>query len=168
MPNTTLSALFAQKAFANAALLDKLDGFTDTHPEENVMCRRTLNHALVVDRVFKGHLTGEPHGMTATNTPETPSLAELREAVTAMDQWYQAYVAGIAADALAEEVAFVFTDGQNGRMSRDEILHHVTQHGAYHRGNVGQVLRTLGITPSPDTLTSFLHTREPSRRDPPL
>jgi uncharacterized damage-inducible protein DinB len=165
MPNTTLNALFAQKTFANAALLDTLEGFVKTHPEENVMCRRTLNHALVVDRVFKGHLTGEPHGMTATNTPETPSLDELRAAVTAMDQWYQSYVAALAPEALAEPVAFVFTDGQHGRMTRDEILHHVALHGAYHRGNVGQVLRGLGIKPSPDTLTSFLHMREPERRE---
>ena len=49
-------------------------------------------------------------------------------------------------------------------MSREEILMHVITHGAYHRGNVGQVLKNISVTPPRDILTKFLHTSEPGRR----
>jgi uncharacterized damage-inducible protein DinB len=49
-------------------------------------------------------------------------------------------------------------------MSREEILLHVITHGGYHRGNVGQVLKSISMAPPRDLYTKFLHRSEPQRR----
>jgi uncharacterized damage-inducible protein DinB len=164
MPSSVLRSLFAQKIFANDALLIKLDGWADAHPNEHLACLRLLNHALLVDQVFKAHLTNASPTVATVSAPEQPTLEALRAEVAAMDRWYEDYVANLPAASLDEVVAFTFTDGDRGSMTRDEILHHVVLHSTYHRGNVGQILRSLGMAPSRDTLTSFLHMREPERR----
>jgi uncharacterized damage-inducible protein DinB len=69
-------------------------------------------------------------------------------------------------EALAASLSFQFTDGDAGRMSREEMLFHVLTHGAYHRGSVGQVLKSIFVVPPRDLFTRFLHVNEPSRRHP--
>ena len=161
-----LKTLFAQKTWANAELYDcmaKVDAAQHAEPLHTAM--RSLNHIHVVDRIFRAHLRGEPHGYDKTNTDATPALGELHFAAAETDAWFESYLAGLDAGALSESLPFRFTDGDAGRMSREEMLFHVLTHGAYHRGNVGQVLKGIGVTPPRDLLTKFLHQREPARRE---
>jgi uncharacterized damage-inducible protein DinB len=65
---------------------------------------------------------------------------------------------------LCESVAFVFTDGDHGCMSREEMLTHVVTHAGYHRGEVGQIMKQLSIELPWDTFAVYLHRAEPSRR----
>ena len=44
------------------------------------------------------------------------------------------------------------------------MLAHVITHGAYQRGNVGQVLKSISVAPPRDLFTKFLHVSEPGRR----
>lgn len=162
MSLSLLKSLFNYKAWANAELFDVLA--TVTAEAELHASIRTLNHIWVVDRIFRAHLLGEVHGYEATNTKATPTLAELRAAVIETDAWYQQYVASLDDAALAARLQFRFTDGDTGQMSREEMLMHVITHGAYHRGNVGQVLKNISVTPPRDILTKFLHSTEPGRR----
>lgn len=162
MSLSILKSLFEQKAWANAELFEVLatvSAASDLHT-----AIRTMNHIYVVDRIFRAHLLGEPHGYAATNTQATPSLQELRSAVAQTDAWYQQHVAGLDEAALVEKLRFTFTDGDPGLMSREEMLLHVITHGGYHRGNVGQLLKNLSIAPPRDLLTKFLHASEPQRR----
>lgn len=162
---TTLQLLFAQKSWANNELYNQL---ATVSPEENAdaihTATRTLNHIYVVDRIFQAHLLGESHGYAATNTVDTPELNALQFAVAETDAWFLGYVATLTANQLGERIAFRFTDGDAGTMTREEMLLHVVTHGAYHRGNVGQVLKSIGVAPPRDLLTKFLHVREPARR----
>jgi uncharacterized damage-inducible protein DinB len=162
MSLSLLASLFDYKAWANRELFDVLAGIppeTDLHA-----ATRTLNHIYVVDRIFRAHLLGEAHGYDATNTSATPTLAQLRDAAAETDNWYCEYVAALSEVQLKEPVKFTFTDGDSGTMSREEILMHVITHGGYHRGNVGQILKNIGIAPPRDIFTKFLHTSEPQRR----
>ena len=92
---------------------------------------------------------------------ETPEQAAVREAQEEL------HVTPIGVRK-AGELAFQFTDGDQGCMSREEMLFHVITHGAYHRGNVGQMLKGIDVAPPRDLLTKFLHLREPQRRQPPI
>lgn len=161
----TLKSLFAYKAWANAELFAQLAGLPPEHDDALHLCIRALNHIYVVDRIFRAHLSGEPRPFDATNTPETPSLAQLRQDVQATDAWYSDYVARLAPGALAEILPFTFTDGDTGRMTREEILLHVATHGVYHRGNVGQILKSIAVAPPRDVFARFLHESEPVRRE---
>ena len=165
MSKTVLQSLFAQKSWANGELFDVLATVAPSLPAAPVQTAvRTLNHIYVVDRIFRAHLLGQAHGYAATNTADTPELGALQFAVAEADLWFEDYVAGISEASLAESLAFEFTDGDAGRMTREEMLTHVITHGAYHRGNVGQVLKGVEIAPPRDLFTKFLHLREPGRR----
>ena len=118
----------------------------------------------MVDRIFVGHLSGVPHGYEGTNTPETPTLDALRDAVATTDRWYVQYVESLPPEKLAEAVPFKFTDGLGACMTREEMLAHVTAHGAYHRGAVGRIMAQLGNPPPRDLYTRYLHSAEPERR----
>jgi uncharacterized damage-inducible protein DinB len=160
-----LSSFFHYQAWANEELLDSIGQLDPIrHDKERHVSIRLMNHSLVVGRIFAAHLTGRDHGFTADNTPDTPPLAELRAAVIASDQWYLRYLETITLDLLSEPLPFVFTDGDKGCMSRQEMLTHVVTHGGYHRGEIGRLLAQLSMTPPWDTFAVYLHRNDPSRR----
>ena len=161
----TLKSLFGYKSWANSELFSLLAALPPEHSEQLHTCIRTLNHIYVVDRIFRAHLGGEPRPFDATNTKATPSLEQLRIDVEATDAWYGRYVSSLTASGLSEVLSFTFTDGDQGRMSREEILLHVLTHGGYHRGNVGQVLKSISVAPPRDLYTKFLHQSQPARRE---
>lgn len=139
MSIATLTSLFAYKAWASSELFALLATLPRSQADELHTCIRTLNHIYVVDQIFRARLSGEPGPFDATNTKETPSLSQLHSDVLATDAWYVDYLAGLTEPALSETLSFTFTDGDAGRMSREEIFLHIITHGGYHRGNVGQV-----------------------------
>lgn len=167
MSTTTLKSLFGYKAWANSELFALLATLPEQHAEQLHTCIRTLNHIYVVDRLFRARLSGESIPFEATNTKATPALDQLRQDVVATDAWYQSYVSAVSEAELSSLLDFTFTDGDSGRMSREEILLHVLTHGGYHRGNVGQVLKLISVTPPRDLYTKYLHESEPSRRTRP-
>lgn len=120
---------------------------------------RTLNHVHVVDDLFRCHLLGRPHGYTYRNTDVTPRLADLREAVFDLDDWYIAYTNGLSREAEAEVVQFAFLDGGAGAMTRAEIILHVINHATYHRGLVSDMLYQAGRTPTTNDLPLFIATQ---------
>jgi uncharacterized damage-inducible protein DinB len=161
----TIQSLFAQKSWANNELFNALAAITDAeHAQARHTAIRTLNHIYVVDRIFRAHLLGELHGYSATNTGATPDLDELQYSVAETDAWYLSYVSEASAGLLSESIAFRFTDGDPGTMTREEMLLHVITHGSYHRGNVGQILKSISVAPPRDLFTRFLHISEPTRR----
>jgi uncharacterized damage-inducible protein DinB len=165
MSSKTLLSLFAQKSWANNELFNALATIpTEEHSGALHTATRTLNHIYVVDQIFRAHLLGEAHGYAATNTEATPDLSELQFAVAETDAWFESYAVAITQAQLAESISFHFTDGDAGTMTREEMLFHVITHGTYHRGNVGQVMKSISVAPPRDLYTKFLHVREPARR----
>ncbi|RXT48246.1 damage-inducible protein DinB [Bosea sp. Tri-44] len=160
-----LQTLYGYQAWANNDLLDKLallDGTTQAAERNTAL--RLISHYHVVAEIFAAHLTGVDHGYTSDNTVETPPLDELRASVAATDRWYQGYVRTASPEALSEAVAFSFTDGDKGRMTKQEMLLHVALHSAVHRGEVCRILWQLKVMPPWDTLAVYLHQSEPARR----
>jgi uncharacterized damage-inducible protein DinB len=165
MSIASLKSLFAYKAWADAELFAVLAALPEAHFEALRTTLRILNHIHVVDRLFRARLAGEAEPFSATNTKETPTLGQLRSDVAATDAWYVDYVSSVGQPTLLRVIDFTFTDGDRGRMSREEILLHVVTHGGYHRGNVGQVLKSIPVAPPIDLYTKFLHQSEPARRE---
>jgi len=161
----SMKSKFRYKAWANAEILDSIAKVDPSqHPEQWTLAVRLMNHTCVVDRIFAAHLSGETHEFQGTNTPETPTLNQLRDRISASDEWYQRYVSQVSSGELVQPISFTFTDGDRGSMTREEMLFHVLVHGAYHRGNVGMALTACGIDRPKDTFTRFLHLSEPGRR----
>jgi uncharacterized damage-inducible protein DinB len=160
-----LETLFAQKSWANHELFNALAAIPDDANKEAITtATRTLNHIYVVDEIFRAHLCGRQSQFTATNTSETPDLGQLHFSVAETDDWYLQYVKQLPKNEINQVIQFRFTDGDTGEMTREEMLFHVITHGAYHRGNVGQILKSISVAPPRDLLTKFLHMTDPERR----
>ncbi len=160
---STLERLFRYKAQANDEILAAMRLFDGASPAKEIAVR-VLSHTYVVDRIFAANLTGAEHGYTSANKGRAPALEELSDAIKTSDQWYIDYVSRLEDAQLAERIDFTFTDGAPGRMSREEMLLHVTIHGGYHRGQVGWIMTENSIAPPADGLTSYLHKAEASAR----
>jgi uncharacterized damage-inducible protein DinB/putative sterol carrier protein len=161
---STLERLFRYKAQANTEILAAMRLFDDGSPAREIAIR-VLSHTYVVDRIFAANLTGAEHGYASANESRAPTLEELSDAIRTSDQWYIDYVSRLENAQLAERIDFTFTDGAAGRMSREEMLLHLTIHGAAHRGQVGWIMMENSITPpAADGFTTYLHTAEASAR----
>lgn len=164
----SLQSLFRYQAWAHGELVEKLEGLdAEGHAQARHDALRLLGHVLTVNRIFMAHLTRQPHGFTADNTPDTPTLESLRHALHSADRWYMDYLRDLNPEALAEPWRFAFTDGDPGCMTREEMLLHVIVHGSYHRGEVGRLLRLAGAPLPWDTFAVHLHDSEPQRRTAP-
>jgi len=161
-----LHSLYRHKAWANEELFAQVRLIAPAaQAEARHAAIRLLNHIFVVDRIFAAHLAGKPHGFDATNTKETPTLDELEAGVKACDRWYADYTASVDDGKLNERIAFTFTDGLAGEMTRAEMLAHIVTHGSYHRGGVGRILAGASVPPPRDLYTIHLHRAEPARRE---
>ncbi len=162
---TLLRTLFNYQAWANNEFLEKMKGFhAELHNDHRYAAIRLMNHTCIVSQIFSAHLTGTRHNFSSDNPTEVPSLEELRTTVATADRWYLDYLENVTPEQLAESVSFVFTDGDKGYMSREEMLTHVITHNGYHRGEIGRIMGQLALSKPWDTYAVFLHETEPSRR----
>ena len=117
---------------------------------------RTLNHVYTIDLVFQAHLEGREHGFK-TRTPDVRvSFSELRMAQATLNSWYIRYAEEMS-DRLGEEmVDFTFIGGGDGRMSRGDILLHVSNHTTYHRGHIAAMMYQIPAQPPTTDLPVFL------------
>jgi len=147
----------------NARRIEKFN--VEQYPEKFQAMLHILDHVNTVDQIFKNHLSGSVENtFKTTNSEKTPNLSELQESVVATDKWFVKFVSDVNGERLKQNVQFTFTDGNNGKMTCEEMLLHVITHAGYHRGSVGQILEEVGIGSPPDSLTKFLHKYEPERR----
>ena len=157
-------SIFEYKAWANNEIFSLLIAIDSSiFPEVVHSAIRVLNHAFVVDEIFRSHLLQRSNGHKATNTDATPSVLWLFEKVKKLDAWYISYASTVEDKALSESIEFTFTDGDRGKITRQEILLHVITHGGYHHGQAGQIIRAANVLPPRDIYTRFLHLTEPSR-----
>ena len=151
------SHLIRCKQWADDGLLDVVAAnIAQLDAAEASIVVRILDHVHVVDQIFQHHLQGLPHAFEAPRSAVKPDLARLAESTRAVDEWYVGYVDALGAADFDQPVDFTFTSGKPARMTRGEIILHVTQHGAYHRGNAGILFQKRGIAPGRDAITDYL------------
>ena len=151
-----LVTLFEHKAWCNQGLLRALEGVPkDSDRRQMAVILLTFEHTALVDQVFKARLGGADHNFTAVVGTRVPDLDQLAATMRETDAWYLDYVRNIPLAALDEVVTFTFTDGDEGRLTRGQILAHIVTHGASHRGAIGKMLETLGVPGASDMVTTF-------------
>lgn len=110
----------------------------------------TLNHSYVVDLIWQAHIEGREHGFTARNVVPHPGLEALTAAQRGVNDWLVAWSEAQSAASLREVVAFRLVSGEQGTMTRGEILLHIVNHASYHRGWVSDLFFQVPAKP-PDT-----------------
>lgn len=155
----TLQRLFRYKAWANDELLTALAMLGSESPI-TVLAIKALSHTYVVDRIFAAHMKRKTHAYMSANLDELPRLGDLSDDMRTSDREYIDYVSTLDRDQLAERIAFAFTDGAPGSMTREEMLMHVITHGVGHRGQVSAVMLLNSVAPAKDGFTTYLHKAE--------
>lgn len=117
----------------------------------------TLNHIYVIDQIWQAHLAGTDHGLTARNTPDHPPLDQLWRKQQEIDAWFINWSDAIDEAAIDERRTVVLIGGNAVSLSRGEMLLHLYQHAAYHRGFVGEMIYEVpGFRPPVTDLPVFL------------
>ncbi|AUH52287.1 damage-inducible protein DinB [Chromobacterium sp. ATCC 53434] len=172
MPLRDIRMLARYSAWANHRLFDTLAAL----PEEELLKPRatvfgnilsTLNHNLVIDRIWQAHLQARPHGYSGRNTADTPALAELVRAQSELDRWYVDYADGLDPASHEELVDFAFVDGGAGSMRRGDMLLHIVNHKNYHRGFVADMLYQVPAKPPATDLPVYLRDAHREENDAP-
>jgi uncharacterized damage-inducible protein DinB len=118
--------------------------------------RRTLNHVLAMDMVWRANLEAVPHGMTSRNPTDCPPLETISGDQAAFNRWLATYVDALGQGEIDDPIRFTFLGGGEGRMTRGEILLHMVNHSTYHRGHVADMIYQAGHQPPTTDLPVFL------------
>jgi uncharacterized damage-inducible protein DinB len=119
----------------------------------------SLNHNYVIDRIWQAHLEGRDHGYETRNTKDYPPLPELWRLQQEVNAWYVAWSDKLSDAALDEPVRFTLIGGNQGVMTRGEILLHVVNHTSYHRGFVADLFFQVPARPPTTDLPVYLRER---------
>lgn len=160
-PAGRFSMLVHYKKWMNATMLGFASAIpaselTKVRPTTFKTINHTFNHILVVDTIFKAHLTGTHHSYHARNTDEAPPLSEIRDSTARIDDWYVALVNDLTARELDEVIDFEFVGGGQGSMTRSDILLHLVNHASYHHGYVSDMMYQIPCEPPAIDLPVFL------------
>ena len=97
---------------------------------------QTLHHVYIVEDIFSAHLEKRSHGYEARKTDTPPSFSKLWSSVQNMnDRWIE-LVDNLNDQSLNEVVQFKFLNGEDGQMTRLEMVMHIVNHASYHKGFV--------------------------------
>lgn len=156
-----LTLLMRYTAWANALLYRTLAGVEEAvllgaRPGRPAGVAGVLGHIHVVGLIWKGHLTGQAHGFSSRALDAVPPLAELRGWQEELDRWYLEFAADLPVARRGEPIDFRFVDGGAGRMTAEEMLLHVANHGTYHRGYIADMLYESGLKPPTMDLPVFV------------
>jgi uncharacterized damage-inducible protein DinB len=116
----------------------------------------TLAHITIVDQIWQAHLTGKDHGFQSRTTEHPDSLELLTQKIEEIGDWYIHYADTMSESLLSEKLHFSFVDGGAGEMSRGDILIHVCNHKAFHRGHLGDMFYQSGYKPPSIDLPVYL------------
>ncbi len=118
---------------------------------------RTLNHLLVVDRLWTRRIDGEPHGILALDMQLYENRAELIDVRAQEDRRLIRQVDGLDEERLERPVCYRRIIGPGEAETRcSHILLTLFNHQTHHRGQIHAALTQSGIEPPPLDIVFFL------------
>ena len=121
----------------------------------------TLDHILVVDRLYLDALEGRPKSIEAYDDDLRLDFADLRAAQGVEDRRLMAFCDALTTEGLSDEATLLRQDGPK-RDTVSAILPHLFVHQIHHRGQVHAML--AGTAVAPPQLDEFFLTEDIERR----
>jgi uncharacterized damage-inducible protein DinB len=116
--------------------------------------RDTLAHILGAEWIWLRRWHGEfPAKLLGAS--EFSTVAALRERFSAVDRERSAFLQGLDEARLAQPLGYKDLAGNSYSLPLIASLHHVANHGTYHRGQITTMLRQLGATPIGTDMSRF-------------
>ncbi|MGH6953482.1 MAG: DinB family protein [Alphaproteobacteria bacterium] len=115
----------------------------------------TLDHILLVDRVYTARIEGRAHGITRLNELLYGDFDALRNARQAEDERLIGLVDRLGEDRLPTVVSYKFLNGQPAKTPVELIFLTLFNHQTHHRGQVHNMLSQAGIDPPELDIINF-------------
>jgi len=144
-------------AWANEVLFTELDKLSDAQRRQDHglffrSIHHTVDHLLLVNRVWMGRLTGQPvvPDFRTIQIEDWEALKQgLRESLTGMAQWLSQQDEGW----FGKDVTFTASNGKLNSLPAAAVQTHMLTHFNHHRGQVSTAITQLdGIAPEMDYL----------------
>ena len=146
-----LQTLFDYSYWANGKLFEVVSKLTPEQFTQPVAgsygsIRNTMVHALSAEWGWLGRCGGPERG-AALDAADYPTVATVVERWKQVEGHMRTFLAALQNDDLARNIEFALGGSAKRSMPLGELLHHATVHGVHHRGQVGLLLRQLGLAP---------------------
>lgn len=139
--------LFAHDDWANREALAVLEA-PGTPPAQAV---KILAHVAAARRLWLVRIRGE--GTPVVIWPDF-SVAQCRRELEELEGIWAGYLKALTPAELVRSVTYSNSKGQPWSSTVEQILDHLSLHGAYHRGQIALLLRQAGVDPA---YTDFIH-----------
>ena len=117
--------------------------------------RNSLNHLLVIDKVWLANMKQEKHAFNHLQTILFEDMQELWEAKKKEETSIKKYTANLSDDDLLELVDCDLIGGNKVSMSRSMIITHLVMHGGYHRGIIAEMFGEIPLPPIAQDITTW-------------
>ncbi len=160
MNHFSLMARF--NAWVNDRLYDSVSGLSrDAYKQDRKAffgsIHNTLNHLLVVDRLFSGRIQGTDRGIRGVDQILCDDFERLRAARISEDEALVAMVDGLSPAQLESPVTYRRMVGDATFTTRcDHLLLTLYNHQTHHRGQVHAMLTQAEVIPPPLDVIYFL------------
>lgn len=111
---------------------------------------QTFSHMYAVDELWFFRIKGK--SLDSIESKQFNTTQEIKDAFTALHNEMLEFLR--LKDDWEELVVYYNTKGQCFRNSILEIIHHIVNHGTYHRGNISAMIRQLGY---PGVSTDYIY-----------
>ncbi len=108
--------------------------------------RETFAHLVAVEWIWLERWRGRnPRALIPVD--DFPTLEAVRERWSAVESEMRAYIEGLNEQALAKPLTIVSTRGEQWTYPLWQMITHLLNHQAYHRGQITTLLRMLNVVP---------------------
>ena len=115
--------------------------------------RNSLNHLLVIDKVWLANMKRETHTFDHLQTILFEDMDMLWDAKKKEDILIKNYTSNLSEHDLLELVDCELIGGNKVTISRSMIITHLVMHGSYHRGIIAEMFGQIPLPPIAQDIT---------------
>ena len=117
--------------------------------------RNSLNHLLVIDKVWLTNMKKEKHTFDNLQTILYENMEQLWKEKKTEEQLIKNYVENLSDKEFEEIVECELIGGNKVLISRSMIITHLVMHGGYHRGIIAEMFGQIPLPPIAQDITTW-------------
>ena len=167
---TYFQTLAAYHRLANRRLLKSLEPISDVdyHADQGLFFRsihRTLNHILLVDRLYHGRITGKAFEVSGLGQELVKERGRLAEEMERCGTDWVSVIDGLDESRIQNVLRYLSTEGEQRALPMQIVLAHAFNHATHHRGQISAAMTHLGqpapVLDIPYVLAELAQSRKP-------
>lgn len=137
-------------AWATQRLYEAVDAVSETDYRRDIglffkSLHATLNHLLLVDKVWQARLCGTVFSVNGLDQELEPGRPQLRERLLGFVHGWPTFVDTLTSTQIGGDLDYRSIKGESFTMPFASLLFHVFNHGTHHRGQVTAGLTQIGV-----------------------